>query len=177
MTLEIERKFLVCSDEWREGVIRTEWCRQAFLARTPQSSVRVRRWATRGEITVKSIRVGFVRQEFEYLIAADEAEYMLQRLCITPILEKDRHWVEYGGMIWQVDVYRGAALGLVLAEVELARPDQPFALPRWVSAEVTDDLRYHSAGVASGAWRKAAAARAPDRVRASRAAPTPQLHG
>ena len=141
MPIEIERRFLVCSDEWRQAVIRSEWRKQSYLARTPASSVRVRRSESRATITVKSGHFGLLRDEFEYRI---------------PILEKVRHWVEYSGMVWEVDVYSGEAAGLVLAEIELQRPDQPFALPRWVSAEVTEDPRYRSRGIALGLWRETA---------------------
>jgi CYTH domain-containing protein len=82
---------------------------------------------------------------------------MLGKMCVTPIIEKVRHWVEHAGMTWEVDVFHGEAFGLVLAEVELDRIDQPLVLPPWVGAEVTDDVRYRSAGVAQGLWRVAAA--------------------
>jgi adenylate cyclase len=184
MPVEIERKFLVASDEWRGAVTRSEWRRQSYLARTAGNSVRVRRNEAHGTITVKGPRVGLARDEFEYRIPVLDAEHMLQNLCVTPIIEKVRHWVEFGGMLWEVDVYNGEAAGLVLAEIELMRPDQPFALPCWVSAEVTDDARYRSEGLALGLWRAAALDRpaygppagdgAPSRRRRSRSAPRPQ---
>jgi adenylate cyclase len=156
MPIEIERRFLVCSDEWRNAVIRSEWRKQSYLARTSVNCVRVRRSESRATITVKSGHFGLLRDEFEYRIPILDADHMLERLCVTPILEKVRHWVEYSGMVWEVDVYGGEAAGLVLAEIELQRPDQPFALPRWVSAEVTEDPRYRSRGIALGLWRETA---------------------
>jgi adenylate cyclase len=161
MPVEIERKFLVASDEWRGAVTRSEWRRQSYLARTAGNSVRVWRNEAHGTITVKGPRVGLARDEFEYRIPVLDAEHMLQNLCITPIIEKVRHWVKFGGMLWEVDVYGGEAAGLVLAEIELMRSDQPFALPSWISAEVTDDVRYRSEGVALGLWRTAAYDRPP----------------
>jgi adenylate cyclase len=153
MPIEIERKFLVCSDEWRTAMVAFSSYRQAYLARTSDSCVRVRRSENQATITVKGPHRGIARHEFEYPIPAADADDMLDRLCVTPVIEKVRHWVEHAGMIWEVDVYQGEASGLVLAEVELARVDQPFALPRWVSAEVTLDPRYHSAGIVQGLWR------------------------
>lgn len=153
MPIEIERKFLVCSDEWRDAIIAFSAYRQAFLSRTPESCVRVRRSENQATITVKGPHRGVARYEFEYAIPPADADDMLQRLCVTPIIEKVRHWVEHAGMTWEVDVYQGSAAGLVLAEVELNRIDQPFALPRWVSAEVTLDPRYGSAGIVKGLWR------------------------
>jgi adenylate cyclase len=165
-------------------VTRSEWRRQSYLARTAGNSVRVRRNEAHGTITVKGPRVGLVRDEFEYRIPVLDAEHMLQNLCITPIIEKVRHWVKFAGMLWEVDVYSGEAAGLVLAEIELMRCDQPFALPRWISSEVTDDVRFRSEGVALGLWRAAALDRppgpqaagdgAPSRRRRTRPSPHPQ---
>lgn len=153
MPIEIERKFLVSGDGWREGIVAFSFYRQAFLSRTPGNCVRVRRSESQATITVKGPHCGIARSEFEYPIPAADADDMLERLCVTPIIEKVRHWVEHAGMIWEVDVYEGEASGLVLAEVELTRIDQPFVLPRWVAAEVTLDQRYHSAGIVQGLWR------------------------
>lgn len=153
MPIEIERKFLVGGDEWRDGIIAFSAYRQAFLSRTSESSVRVRRSESQATITVKGPHRGIARCEFEYSIPAADADDMLDRLCVTPIIEKVRHWVEHAGMTWEVDVYQGEASGLVLAEVELTSIDQPFVIPRWVAAEVTLDPRYHSAGIVQGLWR------------------------
>ena len=155
MPIEIERKFLVCGDEWREAIIAFSSYRQAFLARSPENCVRIRRSENCATITVKGPNRGIARYEFEYPIPPADADDMLARLCVTPVIEKVRHWVEHAGMTWEVDVYQGAASGLVLAEVELTSIDQPFAVPRWVAAEVTLDPRYHSAGIMQGLWRGA----------------------
>lgn len=158
MSIEIERRFLVCSDGWRAAVASSRWYRQSYLSHTAESSIRVRRSDDYGTITVKGPRAGFARDEFEYQIPVPDAEYMLRHMCVTPIIEKVRHWVESAGATWEVDVYCGEASGLLLAEIELDRIDQPFALPAWVGAEVTLDPSYRSQGIARGLWRDAARA-------------------
>jgi adenylate cyclase len=155
MPVEIERRFLVSSDQWRAGASSSRVYRQSYLSKTPHNSVRVRRWDDQATITVKGPRMGLARDEFEYRIPVADADYLLGALCVTPIIEKVRHRVDHAGMTWEVDVYRGEASGLVLAEVELDRVDQPFALPPWVGAEVTHDSKYHSTGIARGLWRVA----------------------
>lgn len=155
MPIEIERKFLVRSDEWRAAVIAFSSYRQAFLARTAKGCVRVRRSENHATLTVKGPQRGIARYEFEYAISLADADDMLRRFCVTPIIEKVRHRVEHAGMIWEVDVYEGETAGLVLAEVELDRIDQPFARPPWVAGEVTHDPRFHSAGIVRGLWRGA----------------------
>ena len=153
MPIEIERKFLVVTDEWKGAVTRRQRYLQGYVSATPRGTVRVRLCASHATIAIKGPRRGCVRQEFEYVIPADHAEDMLRRLCATPLLEKVRHWVTHGALTWHVDEYCGAEAGLVLAEIELERPDQMFGLPEWVGAEVTNDPRYRNSAIARGAWR------------------------
>src|SRR4051794_17306595 len=119
MPMEIERRFLVVSDEWRTSVVYYRRLRQGYLARTPAGLVRVRRSDATASIAVKGPRDGISRVEFEYPIPAEEADAMLRDLCAKPLVEKVRHWVQHAGMTWEVDVYGAGATGLVLAEVEL----------------------------------------------------------
>jgi CYTH domain-containing protein len=48
-------------------------------------------------------------------------------------------------MLWEVDEFKGENSGLILAEIELAHEEQSFALPPWIGAEVTGDIRYYNA--------------------------------
>ena len=153
--IEIERKFLVLDDGWRASVTSRRRYRQGYLLKTRGCSVRVRRWAANATLTVKTPRQGIIRAEFEYSIPLDDAEDMLRRLCAQPLIEKTRHFLEHAGLTWEVDVYQGAAAGLVVAEVELDRPDQPLLLPEWIGAEVTHDRRFRNSAIGRGAWRKA----------------------
>ena len=155
MPIEIERRFLVSNDEWRAEVVSSHSYRQSYLARSAESNVRVRRSDDYATIAVKGRRDGLARHEFEYSIPMLHADYMLSHMCVTPIIEKVRHWVDYAGMTWEIDVYGGDATGLVLAEVELDRSDQRIILPSWVGADVTYDLRFRSSGIVEGLWRNA----------------------
>jgi adenylate cyclase len=160
MPIEIERKFLVVSSDWKSAVTRRQSYQQGYVSATPRGTVRVRLCASHATLAVKGPRKGCVRQEFEYVIPVDHADDMLRRLCAKPLVEKVRHWVNHGAATWQVDEYCGAAAGLVLAEIELERPDQMFALPEWVGAEVTNDPRYRNSAIVRGAWRRAGKRRA-----------------
>ena len=73
---------------------------------------------------------------------------MLARLCTGPVIDKTRNRVAYRGKIWEVDVFVGTASGLVLAEIELSRPDERVDLPDWIGAEVTDDPAFRSSAIA-----------------------------
>lgn len=147
MPVEIERKFLVVGDGWRQEADAGCALRQGYIAREGKASVRIRLAGERGWITLKSTRAGMVRDEFEYEIAAGEAAEMLDRLCSGPLIEKTRYKAPHGGRVWEVDVFAGAATGLVLAEVELDAADAQVDLPDWVGREVTDDPRYRNSAI------------------------------
>jgi CYTH domain-containing protein len=138
MGIEIERKFLVASDEWRGDVVEVRDLRDGLIARLGGRKVRVRLTHGRASLAVKGPRENLARPEFEYEIPADDAEAIL-RMCDGLIIEKTRHCVRHAGHVWHVDVHHGVLAGLILAEIELRAPDEPFALPRWVGREVTED--------------------------------------
>jgi CYTH domain-containing protein len=140
MGVEIERKFLVKSDDWKSGVGQALQCRQGYLALDKKKTVRVRVMGQQAFLTVKGATAGISRMEFEYEIDVPDAEYMLM-LC-EHVVEKTRHFIEYEGMTWELDVFEGENAGLVMAEIELESEEQPFALPDWAGNEVSDDVRY-----------------------------------
>lgn len=150
MRVEVERKFLVRADGWRACVRRSRRIRQGYLAREDGVTVRVRLSEERGTLTVKGPGL-LARAEFEYPLPAEDAREMLERLCAGRCLDKTRHDVPHGGLVWEVDVFEGALAGLVLAEVELPGTDHPLELPAWAGAEVTLDPRYANAALVGAA--------------------------
>lgn len=144
MGLEIERKFLINAETWRDDVVKRVHVRQGYLANTERCSVRAREADERGFLNLKSMTLGMNRDEYEYEIPVDEARTILDTLCTGPLIEKVRHYVPYAGHTWEIDVFEGSNAGLVLAEVELASPDEAFVRPPWLGREVTDDIRYYN---------------------------------
>jgi len=159
MGLEIERKFLVTTDDaWRrgEGIL----YRQGYLSVDRERTVRVRVAGHNAFLTVKGINKGAVRAEYEYPLPLADARDMLDTLCLRPLIEKHRYRIEYHGMTWEVDVFLGDNAGLVVAEIELEDPRQPFDRPPWVGAEVTGDPRFYNANLVANPytrWRPPAA--------------------
>ena len=147
MPVEIERKFLVRSDEWRKLATGSQRLRDGILARFGDGKVRVRIADDRAWLTVKGPRTGLRRLEFEYEIARPDAKEMLRTLGNGPVLEKTRYFVPYGEFTWEVDVHEGALEGLILTEIELEHEDQAFTVPAWVGREVTGDPRYKKANL------------------------------
>jgi CYTH domain-containing protein len=146
MAIEIERKFLVKDDSWR-GLGKGSHYRQGYLSTDPDRTVRVRKVAGEGYLTVKGRTVNATRAEYEYVIPSQDADAMLDELCARPLIEKTRYRIEYQGLVWEVDEFEGENAGLVIAEVELASENQVVALPVWVGEEVTTDSRYYNANL------------------------------
>jgi CYTH domain-containing protein len=143
---EIERKFLVRSSRWREGA-RGVNCRQGYLSTDVDRTVRVRVIGDRAFLTVKGRSAGCVRAEYEYPIPVEDATYLLENLCLLPLVEKVRFSVEFSGRTWVVDVFSGENEGLVLAEVELEDLDETVEMPEWAGEEVTGDPRFANASL------------------------------
>lgn len=144
MGVEIERKFLLASDVWREFADDGIRMIQGYFAGIPGESptVRVRIAGERAFLTVKGRSDGFARSEFEYAVPVADAEAMLREFCGDRVVEKCRYLVAFQGFVWEVDEYFGRNAGLFTAELELDRVDTLFPLPPWVGREVTGDPRY-----------------------------------
>jgi adenylate cyclase len=146
MPKEIERKFLVKSDDWR-GLGETALFRQGYLSSHPARTVRVRLAEDRAWITVKGFSQGAERSEYEYEIPAGDAAEMLDRLCVRPLVEKRRTRIPIGDLVWEVDEFLGENAGLIVAEVELESSDQQTTPPPWAGREVTGDVRFYNSNL------------------------------
>ncbi len=151
MAIEIERKFLVLTDAWREGATPSRIV-QGFLSRDPERIVRVRLRDDEAFLTVKGKGSGLARVEVEVAIPVEEARQLLP-LCLPPLIEKTRHLLHWAGHLWEIDEFYGANDGLVVAEVELAAEDESFERPPWLGREVSDDFRYSNAALSERPWR------------------------
>ena len=144
MGLEIERKFLVVNDQWRDAVVSKSRLQQGYLATQANASIRVRISDDRAWLNVKGTTVGVSRHEFEYEIPLQDAREMLQHVAEKPFIDKTRYRVRHGEHIWDLDLFAGENAGLIVAEVELESESQPFELPPWAGEEVSHDTRYYN---------------------------------
>ena len=147
MATEIERKYLVNGNEWREGAGKGLLCRQGYLSLDKERVVRIRRIGEAAYLTIKGLRQGIACPEYEYAIPVEDAEEMLENTCIKPLIEKIRYEVKYKGLVWEIDEFAGDNLGLIIAEVELESESQTVYLPPWVGEEVSNDRRYANAAL------------------------------
>jgi adenylate cyclase len=145
MAFEIERKFLVKENNWRNG--QGTMYRQGYLNTDENRNVRVRVIDDRGYLTVKGISKGASRVEYEYEIPKAEADAMLDNLCEKPLITKKRYKIEFKGFVWEVDEFLGENQGLIIAELELESEDQVFIKPEWIGEEVTEDPKYFNSNL------------------------------
>jgi CYTH domain-containing protein len=146
MGIEIERKFLVVGDDWRQPPALAY--AQGYLNRDKQRTVRVRIAADQAWLTVKGTSHGATRAEFEYAIPVADARQLLE-LCDGPLVHKLRRFIVHAGATWEIDEFQGDNAGLVVAEIELPSEDSVFEAPPWLGAEVTHDPRYFNSNLAA----------------------------
>lgn len=149
MGMEIERKFLVISDDWKQQVITSTPIVQGYLVSGEDLTVRARVRGDRAYVTFKGRTEGISRSEFEYEIPVADARAMLEQFAKGPVIDKVRHLVEVDGHTWEVDVFGGENAGLVMAELELQDADEQFTLPDWAGLDVSDDDRYYNVNLAT----------------------------
>jgi adenylate cyclase len=146
MPVEIERKFLVAGEQWREGAQGVRIA-QGYLSQDPGRTVRIRLAGDAGFLTIKGRSEGIRRAEFEYAIPFQEAQDLLG-LCLPSVIDKTRYRIPHAGHIWEVDEFHGENAGLIIAEVELEDDSICPDLPPWVGAEVSSETRYFNSCLA-----------------------------
>ncbi len=155
MAQEIERKFLVKNDRFKNEAVKATRIVQGYLSSAPERTVRVRIRGDKGFLTVKGIgnETGASRFEWEIEIPKEDAEKLL-RICEPGIIDKTRYLVKIGEHVFEVDEFYGENEGLVLAEVELKAENEAFEKPAWLGKEVTGDVRYYNSMLMKNPYRR-----------------------
>ncbi len=145
MALEIERKFLVKDDSYKELSFASSHICQGYICSERGRTVRVRIRDEKAYLTIKgpSPDGGLSRYEFEYEIPLDDAR-QLMTLCEPGIIDKTRWLVKSGEHTFEVDEFHGDNDGLVMAEVELQNERETPIIPDFIGKEVTGDRRYYN---------------------------------
>ncbi len=152
--IEIERKFLVTSDAYKDKAFKKTRITQGFLNTDKARTVRVRLDGDQGFITVKGIsnESGLSRFEWEKEILKPVAESLLL-LCEKGIIEKIRYEVKVEQHIFEVDEFAGDNKGLIIAEIELEYEDETFTKPDWLGEEVTGQIKYYNSQLSKQPFR------------------------
>ncbi len=144
MAQEIERKFLLTSDAWRDEIYSSCHYAQGYLSNSERVSIRIRTSGEKAYLNFKSATLGISRSEYEYEIPLSDADEMLASFAEGPLIEKVRYFVKRDSHVWEIDVFEGDNAGLVVAEIELASEDEAFDRPAWIGEEVSSDPRYYN---------------------------------
>lgn len=174
MGKEIERKFLIKSDAYRQLATGTYY-RQGYIPTVNGMTVRIRIAGERAFTTFKDHAVGLTRHEFEYEIPVADAQQMLTLMCEQPQIEKHRYVIPIEnctdatghpctatlpdgtaveGLHWEVDEFHGDNEGLIVAELEVPSEEVHFTLPAWIGQEVTGDHRYYNSQLCKVPYKK-----------------------
>lgn len=157
MHIETERKFLVKDLSFKDLAVASYEIKQGYIAHDGGNTVRVRIRDKQGFLTIKGPSVdGISRHEWEREIPLEDARELFL-LCRGGSIEKTRYIVSEGippsGRFFEVDVFYGDNEGLVMAEIELASPDEAFERPAWLGREVTGDRRFYNSHLLKNPYR------------------------
>lgn len=150
MASEVERKYLVPAVPNTVQAWTATEVRQGYLAIQEDSTeVRIRDREGTYWLTVKRGK-GLERQEEEVRLTAEQFE-ALWPLTDGRRVQKTRYAGTVEGQPVEVDIYRGALRGLVIAEVEFPSVSVGIAFepPSWFGEEVTDEDRFKNQQLAT----------------------------
>jgi len=152
--IEIERKFLVTSNQFINEAFQQNRIVQGYLNSDAKRTVRIRIKGEKGFLTIKGIgnESGVSRFEWEKEIPVNDADQLL-RLCEGGVIDKIRYEVKKGNHVFEVDVFSGENDGLIIAEIELNSESETFEKPDWLGIEVTQDERYYNAYLSNNPFK------------------------
>lgn len=154
MSIEIERKFLVKNNSFKDHSFKKKYIKQGYLNSDKNRTVRVRITDTNAFITIKgkSNATGTSRFEWEKEILKEDAEKLLL-LCESSIIEKTRYLIKADKHIFEVDEFYGDNDGLVVAEIELTNENENFLKPNWLDKEVTGNIKYYNSSISKNPYK------------------------
>ena len=156
MALEIERRFLIKNDKWKEFIIKKIYIEQGYLSKSLDDwIIRIRLIGTNAKITHKKHITGFTNIEFEYSIPRSDAETIMSNLSNT--IKKDRYFLEIEKKSWIIDCFKEKNFPLEIAEIELSDEEEDLLLPSFISREITGLTHYSNYSLANNPiseWKK-----------------------
>ena len=154
MSLEIERKFLVTSKDFKQEFYKKTAIKQGYLNSDKSRTVRIRITDDAAFLTVKgkSNKTGTTRFEWEKEIDKQQGEQLLL-LCEPSTIDKTRFYIKNEHHIFEVDEFYGDNQGLIVAEIELSSEDESFKKPSWLSEEVTGNDKYYNSKLSKNPYK------------------------
>ena len=147
MALEIERRFLIKNDNWKEFIIKKIYIEQGYLSKSLDGwIIRIRFTGKNSKITLKKHIKGFTNFEFEYSIPRSEAEIIMSNLSNT--IKKERFFLDVDKKSWIIDCFQENNYPLEIAEIELSNEEEDLFLPSFISKEITGLTHYSNFNLA-----------------------------
>ena len=142
MAFEIERRFLIKNDNWKEFVTKKTFIEQGYLSKSLDDwIIRIRFTGQDFKIALKKHIENFTNFEFEYSIPRKDGETIMSNLSNT--IKKERFFLEVENKSWIIDCFKENNHPLKIAEVELSNEEEDFSLPSFISKEITG-LKHYS---------------------------------
>ena len=136
MTLEIERRFLLKNDQWKNFITKKTFIEQGYLSNQKDDwIVRIRFNGKSFKIPLKKHIRNFTNFEFEYSIPNEDGEKIMASL--KNIVKKERFFLKVEEKNWIVDCFKGKNFPLQIAEIELSEEEEEFSLPSFIAKEIT----------------------------------------
>jgi len=156
MALEIERRFLIKNDKWKEFIIKKIYIEQGYLSNSLDGwIIRVRLIGKNSKIALKKHIKGFTNFEFEYSIPRIDAETIMSNLSNT--IKKERFFLEVEKKSWIIDCFKENNYPLEIAEIELSSEEEDLFIPPFISKEITGLNHYSNFSLANNPfsnWKK-----------------------
>lgn len=145
MIVEIERKFLVKNDSFKNETRNKIRITQKYLSSIPERSIRIRIKGNEAYITIKGMGSdsGIARFEWEKEISVTDANDLFT-LCEPGVIDKTRYFVKKDLHVFEIDEFYGENEGLIIAEIELTSEEESFIRPDWLGDEVTGNVKYYN---------------------------------
>ena len=148
MTLEIERRFLIENDNWKEFVTKKIFIEQGYLSKNIDDwIIRIRSSGNNYKIAFKKHIANFTNFEFEYSIPRKDGAIIISNL--SNIIKKERFFLEVENKSWIIDCFKENNYPLEIAEIELSQEEEELILPSLISKEITGITRYSNFSLAN----------------------------
>jgi len=148
MALEIERRFLIKNDNWKEFINKKIYIEQGYLSNSLDDwIIRVRLIGKDSKIALKKHIKSFTNFEFEYSIPRSDAETIMSNLSST--IKKERFYLEVENKSWIIDSFKENNYPLEIAEIELSNEEEDLFLPSFISKEITGLTHYSNFSLAN----------------------------
>ena len=148
MALEIERRFLIKNDNWKEFITKEISIEQGYFSKSLDDwIIRIRFTGKEFKIALKKHIESFTNFEFEYSIPPKDGEIIMSNLSNT--IKKERFFLEVEKKPWIIDCFKEDNYPLEIAEIELSNEEEKLILPSFISTEITGIKHYSNFSLAN----------------------------